>query len=378
VKIVGLNIDKGRMAVSIVEKGFRRTELKDSFSQAFVTDAELVEILKEKAKAWAGARIVSSIPGRHFSQRTAHFPFADRKRVEKALPFELEDNIPFALEDVVLDHLVVDKAEKGPDAKGEAAAKKESAVLGMMLPKTVLRRHLDLLASAGVDPQVIVPSYLGLFNVAKMVPVEGAALLIDGSELCLKIDNYVTACRSFSDSPASGGIRHTIKAIETEHATRIEKVYLLSENDKVRGELVDLGIAVEQVTPDYNGKKAADPESLGLALCEELNFRKGDFTYHLADIATRKRRRTLIIAGAAAALFAIVNIGVKYYLIQSSYGKLDREIKEMYRQIFPDAKAVADPVRQLRSALDDAKKKFGVLGTGSSALDVMKAVTESG
>jgi type II secretory pathway component PulL len=75
------------------------------------------------------------------------------------------------------------------------------------------------------------------------------------------------------------------------------------------------------------------------------------------------------------ALFA-ANIGVKSYLVGSSYGKLDREINALYRQTFPDAKVVADPVRQLRTRLDEAKKKFGVLGAGTSALDVMKAVTE--
>ena len=33
-------------------------------------------------------------------------------------------------------------------------------------------------------------------------------------------------------------------------------------------------------------------------------------------------------------------------------------------------------MRQLRTRLDEAKKKFGVLGSGISALDVMKAVTD--
>ena len=70
------------------------------------------------------------------------------------------------------------------------------------------------------------------------------------------------------------------------------------------------------------------------------------------------------------------NIGVKYYLIESSYSKLDREIKEIYHQTVPEAKSVADPVRQLRAKLDESKKKFGALGSGMSALDVMKAVTE--
>ncbi len=369
-KIVGLKIEKGRVAASVIEKSLRQTELKDSFSVAFATDAELADILREKARDWGGAHIVSSIPGSRFSQRTVSFPFGDRKRVEKALPFELEDSIPFPLGDVEIDHLVLDRAEAG------AGKKKETTVVGIMLPKTVLRQHLDLLASAGIDPQIIVPSYIGLSCVAKRIPGDGVAVLVDGSDICLKDGNTVKACRSFSSAQSAGGIKQTLRAIETEQKIQIEKACLLSENGPLQSELAELGLTVEQVTPDLGGKKAADAVSLGLALCDQINFRRGEFAYRLADLGMRKQKLTLIVVGAAAALFAAVNIGVKFYLVESSYGKLDRGIKEIYRQTFPDSKAVADPVRQLRTKLDEAQKKFGVLGSGSSALDVMKAVTE--
>jgi type II secretory pathway component PulL len=156
----------------------------------------------------------------------------------------------------------------------------------------------------------------------------------------------------------------------------VEKAFLLSANEVLQAELEGLGIVVEQIAPDFHGKKPADPISLGLALSDQTNLRKGDFSYRLADLGIRRRKRALIVAGAAALLFAAVNLGVKSYLVQSSYGKLDREIKEIYRQTVPDARAVGDPVHQLRTKLEEAKKKFGVLGTGTSALDVMKAVTE--
>jgi type II secretion system protein L len=370
VKIVGLKIEKGKLAVSVVDRGMRQTELKDSYSLSFSTDMELVDLLRAKSSEWVGARIVSSIPGSKFSQRTLTFPFGDRKRVEKALPFELEDTIPFGLEDVELDHVMLDRADTGVDKK------KESAVLGIMLPKTVLRQHLELLASAGVDPQVIIPSYIGLSCIAKLIPVEGVAVIIDGADLCLKIGSNVTACRSFSTANASGGIRHTLKAFETEQGTQIEKAYLLSENNGLRADLADLGIAIERITPDFAGKKPADPASLGLALSDQINFRKGEFAYRLADAGARKRRRTLIIAGAFAVAFIVANIAVKYYVVESSYGKLDREIKTIYRQTIPESKSTADPVRQLRAKLEEAKKKFGALGSGTSVLDVMKAVTE--
>lgn len=369
-KVVGLNIEKGRLAVAVVEKGLRQTDLKDSFCSTFSTDAELVDILKDKSRDWAGAKIVSSIPGRFFTQRLVHFPFADRKRVEKALPFEIEDSLPFPLEEIVLDHLVMDNPDKS------SGNKNESSVLGIMLPKTMLRQHLDLLALAGVDPQVIVPSYVGLYFVSKMIPMEGPAMLIGGNDLCLKDGKKIRACRSFSGSQATAGIRHLHKGLETEYGLQIDKAYLLSERDSVRLGLTELGISLEQIVPEFGGKKAADSISLGLALCEDINLRKGEFAYRLADEGTRKKQRTLIIAGAVAGLLALTNIGVKYYLTQSGYGKLDREIKEIFRQTLPDAKLVGDPVDQLRRRLDEAKKKFGVLGSGTSALDVMKTVTE--
>jgi len=115
---------------------------------------------------------------------------------------------------------------------------------------------------------------------------------------------------------------------------------------------------------------------LGLALSDQVNFRKGEFTYQLADAGVRKRRNALIIAAALTALLAAANLGVKFYLVRSTYNMLDNEIKEIYRQTFPNARPAADPVRQLKISLDEAKKKFGVLGSGLSALDIMKAVTE--
>ena len=367
-KIVGLKIEKGLVSAAVVQKDFRRTELVDSFSQPFATDAELVDILKDRSKDWAGAKIVSSIPGNLFTQRTLTLPFADRKRIEKALPFEVEDTVPFDLGDVVLDHLVL----------GIAAAKKdmETQVLCMMLPKTVLRQHLDLLSSAGLDPQVIVPSYAGLSAVAKMMPPDTGALLLCGPDMCFRQNGVLKTLRSFSGSLSTGGLRHILQALETEHKEKVEKAALLINDEVARAVLAEAGMAVELVIPEINGKKAQDPVSLGIALLDDVNFRRGEFAYHVADEGTRRRMRTLIVAGAVAALLFTVNIVVKFSVIQSGYGKLDAEIKEIYRQTFPDGRPAADPVRQMRDKINESKKLFGALGSGSSALDVMKTVTD--
>jgi type II secretion system protein L len=372
VKIVGLKIERGLVAAAVVQKDFRRMELVDSFSQSFATDAELVDILQNKSRDWAGAKIIASIPGHLFAQRIVQFPFADRKRVEKALPFEIEDSVPFALDDVVIDYLILDGEKIGKGAN----ASKEAAVLGIMLPKEVLKRHIDLLASAGIDPQVIVPSYSGLDALSKMIKAEGCTLLTCGSDLCLRSGETVKGLRSFSGSESTASIRHTVQALEIEQKERVEKVLALCPDNSSQTVFADLGIAVEQAAPELGGKKAVDPLSLGLALSEQINFRKQEFAYHLVDEGARRRRRTLVVAGVVAAALFVVNLVVKFYVVETSYGKLDKEIRDIYRQAVPDAKVVADPVRQLRSSLEEARKKFGVLGTGTSALDAMKAVTD--
>jgi type II secretion system protein L len=247
-------------------------------------------------------------------------------------------------------------------------------VLGIMLPKSVLKQQLEMLAAAGLDPQAIVPSPVGLAAISRMVPTQGTVLIISGTDLCLKNNETVIAFRSFSASQATGAAAHTLKALENAYGLLVEKVLVL--NGEHSAEWENLGLVLEHVTPEYNGKKSEEPVSLGLALSGEINFRKGEYAYRLADEGTRKRKRTLIVAGVIAALLAVTNLGVKITVVQSGYGRLDREIKGIYQQLFPQEPMPGDPLRYLRDKLANARKQFGVLGSGSSALDAMRAVTE--
>lgn len=368
-KIVGLKIENGIVAASVLQKDFRKSDLEDSFSRPCQSDEELVEILKSKASEWKGAKIISSIPGHLFTQRLVQFPFSDRKRVEKALPFELEDTVPFDLEQVVIDHVVLDSGKRG---KGEET--KEAQILGLMLPKEVLKKHIALLASADIDPQAVVPSYIGLNALSRMMNAEGCTLLSCGNDLCMRNGVEIRALRSFSPTSSTAGILHTLQALEIEQKERVEKICVLCPDHAAA--FTELGIGLEHVSPEFGGKRPEDPLTLGLALTEQVNFRKGEFAYHLQDEGARRKKRNLVLAASFAALLFAVNLGVKFYMVETAYGKLNREIMAIYQQAVPDAKNVSDPVRQLRSSLEDARKKFGVLGTGTSALDAMKAVTD--
>lgn len=367
VKIVGLKIGQDRVSAAVVSKGMGKTQLIDSFEASFATDADLAALLQEKAKAWAGARIVASVPGSLLSQRVLRFPFSDRKRLEKALPFEIEDSVPFPVDDVMLEHLVL------RDGKKSGA---ESVVLGVMLRRDALRQHLDRLAAAGIDPHVVAPSWAGLAAIARMIPGDGCALLMSGADLCAKCDGDIRALRSVLPAGRTGSLRHCVKALETDLGVRFGKLILLAPDAALRAEAGELDLSVEEVAAELAGSTAAEPVSLGLALSEGINFRRGPFAFRAADEGVRRMRRGVAAAAAAAAVLLGVNLGVKAYIAQSGYGRIEREMRELYRTTFPESPATQDPMRQMRDKVFDAKRKLGVLGSGTSALEVMKAVTD--
>ena len=366
-KQVGLYIEKDRFTAAVVQRQFGKTELVDSVTVAFASEAELVAALRESSRAWAGCRIVSALPGRLFSQRVFRLPVNDRKRIEKVLPFEVEDTVPFGIDGVIIDHLVL---ADGGKAKGS-----EATVLCMLLPKAALRRHLDLLAGAGIDPVAVIPTFAGLASVAALMPAGPASVVAGGGDLCFIKGGSVAALRSAASASTAGPL-HVLQGVETEMGERVEKAILLDADERFRTVFAEAGLAVEAVTPELGGKRAADAVSLGAALAGDVNFRRGEFAFHHADEGARKRKRAIIIAAAVAALLLCVNLGVKFSLVQAGYNKVDGQIKEIYRQTFPDAKSSGDPLRQMRDKVAEAKKRFGVLGGGVSALDIMKTVTD--
>lgn len=365
-KIVGLNIEADRLGVTVAQRKFGKTDVVESFLRSFGSDDALAAILRELSAGWAGARIISVIPGSRFTQRTIAFPFSDRKRIEKAVPFELEDMMPFDLDDMLLDHLVLE---------GGAGKEQGARVLCLALPKVALRQHLDLLASAGIDPQGVVPSFVGLAEVAKLLSADGTTLLLHGPDACLVAGGGVRALRSVRQGP-SGGLLQVLQAMETEQKERVERSLVLGGDEGTLAALADAGVAGERIVPELGGKKVADAGSLGAALSTSVNFRKGEFAFRAADEGMRRRRRPLIIAGSIAAALFCVNVGVKVSIVRSGYNRLDREIREIYRSTFPDARAAGDPVRMMRDKVAEAHRLFGALGTGGSALDVMKTVTD--
>ena len=51
--------------------------------------------------------VVAALPGDHLSTRTVSFPFRERRKLAQAIPFAIEEELPFDLDEVVIDWTII-------------------------------------------------------------------------------------------------------------------------------------------------------------------------------------------------------------------------------------------------------------------------------
>jgi type II secretion system protein L len=94
--------------------------------------------------------VISALPGQLVAKRLLTLPFRDHRKLEQAVPFALEEHLPFGVEDAIVAYMPLLRDGKS------------SLVLAALVKKDDLRAHLDLLATAGLDPKTVTLSSLAL------------------------------------------------------------------------------------------------------------------------------------------------------------------------------------------------------------------------
>ncbi len=114
-------------------------------------------------------QVVIALPGPTLATHVITLPFSDPKRVEQALPFEVESQLPFDLDEVVYDYQPTGSAIASKDVN-----KKADLLVGV-LRKEELRALLGNLAEVGIDPRIITHPALAYQNVLPLVGAPAAA-----------------------------------------------------------------------------------------------------------------------------------------------------------------------------------------------------------
>ena len=114
--VLALEVDASEIKAAVVEASFRDSRVLGLYREPIVADgssiAEQLQRFLVKHSLPTQATVLSALPGDVVTWRRIWLPFRDRKRLEQTVPFELEAQVPFGLDEVVIDYHVVarDKA----------------------------------------------------------------------------------------------------------------------------------------------------------------------------------------------------------------------------------------------------------------------------
>jgi len=186
-RVIGLDV--GSHSIKLVELRTSLRQIEVARVQSIPVGADLDATLGTlDAVALAGARLVTAIPSPRLTRRGLRFPFRDRKRLEQAVPFEIENETPFHLEDIVVDYELL------------PASGSEAEVAAAVVRRSEITEALDRLAGAGLTPRVLEGEGLCLANLEIFRSDSGPHVIADlghsKTTLCLVIDGHPRAART--------------------------------------------------------------------------------------------------------------------------------------------------------------------------------------
>ncbi len=303
--------------------------------------------------------IIAGLSARSVSTWLIEMPFSDPKRIAQTLAFEVENYVPWDLDEVVLDYKLVDVSRSG------------AQILAAMASWERLETQLKTLKEAGVDPRHLTVDATALALLAPEDENCAAILNIESTctQLCVVSESTCRWVRcvdrggDFLDGKIAAGssawehagnspllrwsteIRTSLLAAEEAGAPTIDVIYLCGDSARLSalcGSLSeDLGVPVEllQLPPPKRGAAHApspEPEhslcyALALAGLPEsrkttIEFRKGRFTYE-ADSQLQAR----LVLAAVAALVLLILGGVGVHLAKTT--ALKGELKATNAQL---------------------------------------------
>lgn len=168
-KVIGLDI--GSYSIKAVEiiNSFKSYQIKSFYELPMPIHEEvdrnvlLSQCLEQlfKDNNLQADRILTAMPGQYISSRIVPVGFADPRKISMAVMAEVEDAVPFNLEDMIVDHQILGTAADG-----------RTIVMVVMTRKTFLQSFLDHLHHVNIDPKLIDVDSLSFYNLAPYLRIE--------------------------------------------------------------------------------------------------------------------------------------------------------------------------------------------------------------
>lgn len=412
-KVLGIDIRKHAVVAVLVNSGLRESRIDThtvipiSPSNEDENETGLTAALKRLTETVdiGDCDCVVSIPADHFSFRNLQVPFSSLKKIKMVLPYELEPNLPYHIDDLVFDFQTIDTAEAGEN----------SELIAATVEKSQLNPYLEALSAFKIDPEIVTISGLpvALCLASQSDPGEDQLVVEinkQSSTLIASASGQIQLIRSFP-IPAAGPsrlkmlamqIKRTLAAFEEMNQMEFQPVeILITGNGLADGNLTEaLAKATElpvklskladqldvlfeaEAQDEWNHARMDNALALALMEIEDLdglNFHTGQFAVQ-KFIAKNKNQviKTGILAAAVLALF-LFNVLVDSYTLQRRLDRLDSQITEIYKSTFPGVRKIVDPYQEMKAKLREAKKKsvfYQETGPHVRSIDILNNISK--
>ena len=377
--------------------------------------------------------VVASVPQGSVFTRIIRLPFTDPEQVAQTVPYEMEGHIPLDLEEVVVDYHPIRPSSPG---LGRGSGGQDSTVLAIALPKEYLKRYLEELQKAGVDPKAFEMESLALYNFFQHYLVkevgEGHIALLDigaskttvcvvgeGSPRLIRTirvgGNHLTQAiaqatnlhleqaehekrkailteSGLGESTVKAALEPLLKELattfhvyETETGHPVHQIYVCGGTSRLQGLSPYLAhhLGKEWVKGPGLPEEGTFAVGIGLALKEclgqrgsRVRFRSGEFAYRKERAQTRHRLVALGVAGAILFLLAAGNLYLRYHFKAARYQELQSHVRSTFQKTFPNVKNIVNEVEQTKAAQKEMEKKIAFFGSGTvTVLDLLGELT---
>ncbi len=329
------------------------------------------------------------------SLRNLRIPFTDRRRIDQVLPLELEDQLPVPVADQVVDYLVTGSGEGG------------STLLVACLEKERLGRDLDSLRRAGLRPRLVTlrdlvlassllrdPSMpddfllldIGRFSssilfvhrrravffrrlaISPFLPVATAdAGTLTGSDrdAGLTRDLCAEIMRSIGLFTISSGTDFQPERVMVGGAPSADPQLVRRISTELAMEALPCdSVETARMQVDTRVQETYQPARMAHALAlvrnggrgrQVVNFLKGEFAPASLLLVSGPQR----LAAVAVAVILLVGVlswlGLGYRGLRDRYDRLGTEMTTMYRETFPGATRIVDPLVQMKANVRDVQ-----------------------
>jgi type II secretion system protein L len=366
----------------------------------------LTALAEEGAPAGATVAVTSDAA----ALRVVSLPFSDPRKAAQVAPFEVEGQVPYDIDEAVVTQEAVATGREG------------TRLLVAVAPRTHVAGLIE--AQAGDAPQVILPEPYALFAFARRLalPGDGATLVVDlrpGRLLMVAVEGgrWLGGRRRgvpwdpaapYLPEDVAAALRRAAQSLLVETGTHPTRVVVTGEGPPTAdGARRPPGPEMTQAVAKALGLDPVPLEAALAGVAEAAGHDADAISVNAVAVgaglaAMDGRRRMNLRAGPFAlvtegddfALKRVAGIGLGLLIVlcfawgdglvrmNAAEGRLDAAkagLEARYREVFPDATRVVDPVVQARNALDALSARSLLFGGGgdSTALGVLNAASQA-